>query len=241
MLALNNGSPTLSNDAIVAMALRNTNENPVEFAAGDVRSQRITRDFPISRIMFVLRGTLAVTSTVTLDSLGLLNLIQKLRVSRNGNQDVVNVPGKVLPELHIMATQMDHYEQSPTLTVGSSEFMAAIEMPFDSGSYLSLLDATGDQSLDVEVTWGSVADIVASGTATLSNVKLDVIPFVVTGALPGERGGAGADYFRPHIIYNEKTRQPGAARFPVRLDGATWISRFDAVHVRGRRQGRFAD
>ena len=204
MLQLNNGSPRLGNDAIVSMALRNTNENPVPFASGDVRSERITRDHPISRIRFVLRGDLNVSSTVTLHSLGLLNLIQKLRVSRNGNQDVLNVPGKVLPEMHIMATQMDHYEVLPTLTAGTTGFVAAVEVGFDAGSYLSLLDATGDQSLDVEATWGDVNDVIASGAATLENVKLDVIPMVVTGALPGERGGAGAAYFRPHAIYNEK-------------------------------------
>ena len=222
MLSMNNGAPVLSADAIVAMALRTTNENPVEFASGDVRSQRISRDHPISRLRFVLRGDLNVSSTVTLDSLGLLNLIGNLRVSRNGNQDVINLPGRVLESMHRMATGHEHYEVLPTLTSGTTSFVASVEIPLDTGGYTSLLDATGDQSLDVAVTWNAVGDIVASGTAALENVKLDIVPLVVTGALPGEAGGVGVPYFRNHVSFNDQPVTQSQADF-----------RFDLVSGRG--------
>jgi hypothetical protein len=204
-LRIENGAPQLSPAQIVAMSLQTTNENPIEFAASDVRGQSVSRDNPISRMRFTLRGDLVVTANGgTLSPLGTLNLIQNIQIARNGNQDIFNMPGKALEAVHRIETRHTTYKVEPGVTIATHPFVHTFEVRMDKGGYTSLLDATGDGSLRVDVTWGKLSDIYTGGAATLSNVKMDVVPVVIDGALPGERGGVGAGYFEQHARFNDQ-------------------------------------
>lgn len=205
-LTLNSGSPRYPREVVSRMALKSTNENPIEFASGALRSERVTREFPIARLECFITGQLVVSSTVS-SVADVWDLIDQIEVKRNGNEPVVSVWGYELPYLHRVQFGHTPRQVQPGTGVATHDFFAHFTLPMDVGGYNSLLDASGDQSLDVSVKWGTLADLASGGASTLQNVQLEVKPMVVTGGLAGTLGGKeGGElrYLRNYMIGQRK-------------------------------------
>lgn len=205
MLTMTTGSPRMSADQTVRMAVKTTSENPVEFVAGEYRTQSITREFPILALRCYLKGTATPnTGSVGVASFGILNLIKKLTVSRNGNEPIYANNGHALKYLSILQTGRPVLEVAPPTAGGS--FMAEFVVKFDVGGYNSLLDASIDQSLDIGVDWGQVSDGL-TGDIAVSNVRLEIKPEVIAGAKAGELGGkqtADMRYLKQYALVASK-------------------------------------
>ena len=205
MLTILTGTGRLPQAQTRRMALRAVNENPIEFAPDSTRTTRIeTRSQPIERVQYLLRGDLVVTVGATLIAGGAMNLIKRFAVNRNGNTPIYTLNG---PALQIIDRIYNRHNAKPLSTdpavgVATNPFLYLFTHPIDIGGYVSLLDASGDTSLNVSADFGNVSDVISAGTATLANVTVTPVPYIVDGALIGEVGSIGQPYFR-HVVTTE--------------------------------------
>lgn len=177
-------------DTAKAFAAGNTREDAIEFAASQPKAQRISTEWPIYALGFMLTGDTAATAAAeAISPLGPFALINNLRVAMNGTNQRIVCRGHQLPYIHRMHAGGPGYVELPQGAGWDQGFAAYAEIPIDVGSYRSPLDASG-KTLEVQVDWAAAS--AAFANIDLSNVRLQVIPRVLSGGKPGQVGGKEA-------------------------------------------------
>ena len=212
----------------------------VEYSASNTKTITVPTSNPIARIKCRLTGTftVATAAAVATSDLG-LGIIRNLKLARDGDDVLFNVPGYALQQHDRQYSQVAPLATAPAVAIGSSDFDYQFTLFIDPGDYTSLLDASG-RTLTLSVTWGTAADIAAAGgggTVAVSDVQLEVNVIAVRGALPGERGGVGFPYLEHRVNYIDKTITAATTEYPIDLyqdklySGITLFSRATGVPV----------
>lgn len=195
-------TPQLTPTEIALISQNRITEAPIEFSANNPKSTDINRSLPIMSIKCRLTGTYTVTgSSATLTPYGIAELIQRLTLMVDGDQELISVPGFQLRTISHAYTGTAPYIKQPAVVVGSDTFEMAFTIPVDVGSYFSLLDASLNNRVTLVVQWGDVADMATPGTGhSLSGVQLNVNTLAVAGGSRGKPGGVGFGYMQHRII-----------------------------------------
>ena len=144
----------------------------IPFDSGNVRSVELPRSFLYRNIAVRLSGSLVVTVGTTNAPLSPLPLIQKLELVADGRKILWTAAGIDLWELcHIHRGKAPELNP-PALGVATNPFSAtividnsAIRMQFPADS---MFDPREYEKIELRVTWGTVANVISAGTATVS-------------------------------------------------------------------------
>lgn len=152
----------------------------------------ITNKNTLGRLQLRITGELNVTIAATLREDGVLRLLRRISIEIGGEPIKTIGDGSALASagklLHFM-NRLQYGSRSavtqPAVGVGVNPFSFLLTIPFemppnlsrdwpDRSRFATALSPTSDD-VDVIATWGTVADVIASGTASLQQVEAEVV------------------------------------------------------------------
>ena len=197
------------NTNISQIRMASYKEPPIEYLQNNLQTLALTRSNPIASLQLRLTGNTVIgtaASDYKNDPFGMWSLIRLIEVKIDGEETVLSLPGYALPLLSQTYNEgAPDYKSGTPEAVGTNAFVTNVNIPFDVGSYFSLLDASQNKNLSLHVHWGHVDDVMdigASGTQSVNSVQLHTTVFATAGFANGVRGGTRYPYFR-HILNHE--------------------------------------
>lgn len=197
---ISTGLPVVTAAQRLGMFLPNKPEIPIKYDENNPANTKIDRQQPIQSLDCRLSGTATPGTSFVAPVNGATDLIRELELVLNGDSKLIRLPGFYLPWLDVFENggsnpAWDDVEAG----AGADTFDIGFSIPVDIGSYQSLLDATQENELTLDVKWGN-ADDIADGGAGASTVdsatQIDVDTNSVAQGPRGERGGIGFPYWR---------------------------------------------
>lgn len=201
------------------MAKKNIKVGSIVFQSGTrANTFKMPVADPVTEIRLAVTGNLDVTVAATLRQLGDLNIFKKITVSRGGRQiKVIGLNGQVASAgkfIYLTAQVAQGFlpdRTAPAVGVAVNPFSYTLPIFFEvprtflrnAGARAGALTAIqpSEKSLDIDIDFGTVADVISAGTATLTGINIDVIAVVDT-ALHGIRNGK-----TPLMIFAEHSKQ----------------------------------
>lgn len=157
-----------------------TSQPTIAFDSGNVKSVELDKTFLGKTISLRLSGSTTVTVATTLagDELP-LELLKKIEVVADGRVYLVTGSGRDLYRLAHFQRGKEGERLAPGTTVAVHPFSATILIDLEAARMVKPLDSFFDgrsfERIELRVTWGTIADLYATGTATVdSTTKVDV-------------------------------------------------------------------
>lgn len=228
--AFNGANLVVAQKDIAKTRLTPISYEPISYNANNMVSLRLNRSNPIERIDLRLTGQyLPVTTDGVLKnaSYGALPLIDRIEVKLDGGETRINIPGYALRQVS-ESYYGDEYRVAPNITAGTSDtFEENVTLPFDIGSYLSLLDAFDSNTCTIFVYFAAVDSMATAGTThSVANVQVEVITWHTVGYQVGSPGGVRGPYLKHIIDYEMVEVTSTRADKPMLLDHSVYWSQF---------------
>ncbi len=201
---INTGLPVVDAAMRLAMFMPNKTEIPIKYDENNPANTEIDRQLPIQSIECRLSGTATPGTAFVAPVNGAMDLIREIELVLNGDSKLIRLPGFYMPWLNVFETGGHRPTWSDVGAGAAQSFDIGFRLPIDIGSYQSLLDATNENELTLDVKWGDADDIAAGGAGTSSissDTKLEVDTMAVARGVNGSRGGIGWPYWRRFINY----------------------------------------
>ncbi len=202
---ISTGLPVVTAAQRLGMFLPNKPEIPIKFDAGNPSNTEIDRQLPVQSLDCRLSGSATAGTAFAAPVNGAMDLIRELELVLNGDSKLVRLPGFYLPWLDVFENGGSRPAYSDVSAgSGAKPFDIGFSIPIDIGSYQSLLDATRENELTLDVKWGDADDIAAGGAGTSvvdSGTKIEVDTNSVARGGNGQRGGIGYGYWRRFLNF----------------------------------------
>lgn len=158
----------------------------VAFAASTVTRFELPRNHVYKGLRLKLTGTITVAGGTTdgvLASEQPQNLLTMVRVIRNGSEILQALDGGSLFALAQMNSDGDPIRTALAIPGAQAGTAIEVDIPVDFASWrtanpsMSLLRAVGTSSLDLEVSWGTLATAIVGGDRTLTSANIQIEVF----------------------------------------------------------------